>query len=392
MSTVAEVLDTLANNGWNIGFQQGSSASSHPCHISMTKDGETRNIRVYSWELTDNGAATGTDRPEDERRIQVTRTENNGGIILGGGFETLILGYSDQFSGTPVIASFNPDGVAARINTKLATKASLGVNNPRVSDSQQIKQANIDAAMQQGISIGTNQRGDQFRVVRADQIDLLFSEAVNPAEVPAGGVTEPPNIQTIAAAEVQPSDAGETVSLIESLLGGINQSDDNELQITVNLEQRREAQRRHDEIVRKFNNEVAARIPTATILDRDLPGWNISSIEGCQPDFGARLEVDNGAPTTIIIESKSMPEEAGGQWSQVIVALGELARYSYEYREAHDSQPIQVLALERAPDDENLRSFLESLRENNEVVVVWDSDNGFDSFESHKNSLDWLFS
>src|SRR5215467_13439310 len=122
MSTIPDVIDALESDGWTVQHRNANNSASHPCHVRITKNNQSRSLRLYSWELTDNGAATGTDRPEDERRIQVTRTHNNGGIIMGNGYETFVLGYSDQFSDVPVVASFNADGVAQRINTKLAAK------------------------------------------------------------------------------------------------------------------------------------------------------------------------------------------------------------------------------------------------------------------------------
>lgn len=394
MSTVAEVINALEQDGWVVEFQQGNSPTSHPCHVSITKEGHTRNVRLYSWEITDNGAATGTDRPEDERRIQVTRTLANEGIIMGAGFDTYVLGFSDQFSDVPVIASFNPDGVASRINTKLTNKADLGEPNPRVSDSQQIKQAHINAAVAQGVTTGVNQKGDEFIVVRANQISRLFENGAEAVIVqPEAPVLEPEAaaVQTIAENQLQEVDAGEAVSLIESLAENVNVTADNEMQVTINLQQRREAQRRHNEVVRKFNNEIATKVSSAVVLDRDLPGQSASSLQSCRPDLGVRMNPGANPAEMIILESKSLPNDLGGQWTQVLIGIGELARYSHEYRQTHGGQPLQILALEREPEDQALSSFLEALRENNEVVVVWDSDEGFESFESHKSALEWLF-
>ena len=95
---------------------------------------------------------------------------------------------------------------------------------------------------------------------------------------------------------------------------------------------------------------------------------------------------------TLVAEGKSLTNDVGSQWSQVMIGIGELARYSHKYRETHESQPMQVLLLEYRPDNEGLLSFLEDLLDNNDIVVVWGTDDTtFDSFTSHRAALAWLF-
>ncbi len=383
MSRISEFINAVQQDGWDVQYAPDSNPNQQGCCVTLARNGETRNIRVYAWDVTTNGEASGVQRPADERRIQITRTAASGGIDQGEGFDTLVLGYSDRFSTEPVFVSFDSEATAHRVNALLNAKISAGQPNARVSPNQQLKQAQIDEANSGGIAFATNKFGGNIVVVRRDRISDLLAPTGEANTAPAAVSVEPGTpspIQTIGQNEVGPPDLSETIYTIETLSAAVTEQTENEIQVTVNLQQRREAQRRHDEVVRKFNNTLAERTPEAVVLDRDLPQQTISSIEGCQPDLGVRFDAETGFSSTLIAEAKSLPDDVGGQWSQVMVGIGELARYSHEYRETHSSQPMQVLALEFQPEDEGLLSFLEDLSENNEIVVVWVTDN--DDFES----------
>jgi hypothetical protein len=117
--------------------------------------GHGRPIRVYAWEVSDNGAATGVVRPADERRIQASRTQP---IEIDQQSDTLVLGWCEDeaFTDTPLIVAFNPETLAARVNAKLERRGHAG----RVSDSQQFRQSLLDQARADGIGVGENQRGE----------------------------------------------------------------------------------------------------------------------------------------------------------------------------------------------------------------------------------------
>lgn len=148
MSAVSEIFAALAPVGVK---------ASLPAHVRQGALGSVagygKPIRIYAWEVGDNGSATGVVRPADERRIQASRTE---AIKSDPQADTLILGWCDgvAFTHTPLLVAFNPSAVAARVNAKLSKHAE------RVSDSQQFRQALLDQAQAAGIAVGQNQHGE----------------------------------------------------------------------------------------------------------------------------------------------------------------------------------------------------------------------------------------
>lgn len=82
-------------------------------------------MRIYAWQVTDNGRATGTARPADERRIQAigSRTQL---IDASADPETVVLGWCDEFAPEPLIVAFNPYSVARRVNGKIERKVAAG--------------------------------------------------------------------------------------------------------------------------------------------------------------------------------------------------------------------------------------------------------------------------
>ncbi|MHB8878606.1 MAG: HNH endonuclease, partial [Myxococcaceae bacterium] len=121
--------------------------------------GHARAVRLYAWRVTDNGRATGTARPADERRIQAigSRTQQ---LDATADPETVVLGWSDEFGPDPLIVAFNPYGVARRVNGKIERKVAAGVEVARASDSQQFRQSLLDEATSVGIALGRNQHGE----------------------------------------------------------------------------------------------------------------------------------------------------------------------------------------------------------------------------------------
>lgn len=133
-------------------------------------------LQIYAWQISDNGQATGNERPADERRIQASRTSKIFPDEIG---ETVVLGWSEDFSPEPMIVAFNPYGVASRVNFKIERKLAAGGQNVRVSDSQQFRQNLLDEASVQGISIGTNQHGDVVVVMRPENL-LHYLQVLKP--------------------------------------------------------------------------------------------------------------------------------------------------------------------------------------------------------------------
>lgn len=136
-----------------------------------TIGGYPRALRLYAWQVTDNGRATGTARPADERRIQASRTQL---IDASLDPETVVLGWCDEFGPEPLIVAFNPYSVARRVNGKIERKIAAGCHDARASDSQQFRQALLDQATVDGIAIGSNQHGEYVVAMRPSRfIDYL---------------------------------------------------------------------------------------------------------------------------------------------------------------------------------------------------------------------------
>jgi len=85
-----------------------------------------------------------------------------------------------------------------------------------------------------------------------------------------------------------------------------------------------------------------------------------------------------------------MPDEIAGQWPQVFVGVGEIARYSMVYEQRFKQWPTRLLALERLPDGTELQRFLRSLHDNEDIAVVWPDGDGFRTFSSHHEAIPWL--
>jgi hypothetical protein len=171
MSAISEIAAALQAAGVAVNIAglratQGSIATvgSHP-----------RALRVYAWQVTDNGRATGTARPADERRIQAigSRTQL---IDATPDPEAVVLGWCDEFVPEPLIVAFNPYSVANRVNGKIQRKIAAGSHDARASDSQQFRQALLDQAHTEGIAVGPNQHGEYVIAMKPSRfMDYLLT-------------------------------------------------------------------------------------------------------------------------------------------------------------------------------------------------------------------------
>lgn len=169
MSATSEIVAALLAAGVSVNVTgarvaQGSLA---------TVNGHPRALRFYAWQVTDNGRATGTARPADERRIQAigSRTQL---IDVTDKPETVVLGWCDEFGPEPLIVAFNPYSVARRVNGKIQRKLAAGSHDARASDSQQFRQALLDQASVDGIAVGPNQHGEYVIAMKPSRfIDYL---------------------------------------------------------------------------------------------------------------------------------------------------------------------------------------------------------------------------
>lgn len=156
----------------------------------ITVAGHPRALRLYAWQVTDNGRATGTARPADERRIQAigSRTQL---IEATPDPETVVLGWCDGFGPEPLIVAFNPYSVARRVNGKIERKVTAGSLDARASDSQQFRQALLDQAYTDGLAVGANQHGEYVVAMRPPRlIDYLgtYKQRVHLISTVAPGV------------------------------------------------------------------------------------------------------------------------------------------------------------------------------------------------------------
>ncbi|OWW18369.1 hypothetical protein AYR66_01235 [Noviherbaspirillum denitrificans] len=153
--------------------------------------GYPRALRLYAWQVTDNGRATGTARPADERRIQAigSRTQL---IDATADPETVVLGWCDEFEPEPLIVAFNPYSVARRVSGKIQRKLAAGGSDARASDSQQFRQALLDEAYAEGIAVGSNQHGEYVVAMKPprfiDYLNLYKPMYHSPGAAPSGPV------------------------------------------------------------------------------------------------------------------------------------------------------------------------------------------------------------
>lgn len=187
MSAVSEIVAALEAAGLTMGV-----AGARPTQGSIISiAGYPRSLRLYAWQVTDNGRATGTVRPADERRIQAigSRTQR---IEATPDLETVVLGWCDDFTSEQLIVAFNPYSVARRVNGKIERKLAAGDHAARASDSQQFRQGLLDEACASGLAVGRNQHGEYvaaMKPARFLEYISLHKYRIHPVEfVPAGPI------------------------------------------------------------------------------------------------------------------------------------------------------------------------------------------------------------
>jgi hypothetical protein len=216
MSAISEIVAALQA----VGFTVTMSGTRAGQGRTVTIDGYPRPLRLYAWQVTDNGQATGTVRPADERRIQAigSRTQS---IEATADPETVVLGWCDEFGSEPLIVAFNPYSVAQRVGGKIARKIATGNDNARASDSQQFRQALLDQAAAAGLAEGPNQHGE-YVVAMKPAYFLEYLTNYKPrvhsqGNVAAGLVAAGPSMEDLISEaegeEAAPVDGFETAGL-----------------------------------------------------------------------------------------------------------------------------------------------------------------------------------
>jgi hypothetical protein len=208
MSALSEVVGAL--NAAGLGAKvEGASIRQG---MTLTISAYPRPLRVYAWQVSDNGRATGTVRPADERRIQAIATDKSL-IEASADPETVVLGWAGEFAQAPVLVAFNPYSVANRVNRKIMQKMADGASEARASDSQQFRQPLLDEAAQGGIAIGQNQHGDHVvPFVAARFLDYLheLKPKLHTDASHAGAEPQPASMESLVA------DAQEEIAGAES--------------------------------------------------------------------------------------------------------------------------------------------------------------------------------
>lgn len=161
MSAMTEIVAALQSAG--VGVILSGARANQGCVANIA--GYPRALKFYAWQVTDNGQATGTVRPADERRIQAIGSSTQL-IDATPDPETVVLGWSDSFGPEPLIIAFNPYSVARRVNGKIERKVAAGILDARASDSQQFRQALLDNAYTVGLAVGSNQHGEYVVAMR----------------------------------------------------------------------------------------------------------------------------------------------------------------------------------------------------------------------------------
>lgn len=216
MSAASEIVAALQDAGVAVAAVGPQPAQGRLISVG----GHTRPLRLYAWLVTDNGRATGTVRPADERRIQAiaSRTQM---LEVSSDPETVVLGWCDEFSPVPLIVAFNPWGVGRRVNGKVERKIAAGVEDARASDSQQFRQALLDEAAANGIAIGRNQHGEHVVAMKPERLveylnqikPTYQSEAMAPPVQPPAARSMQDLVADAEIEEAEPVDAKEAVQL-----------------------------------------------------------------------------------------------------------------------------------------------------------------------------------
>lgn len=216
MSAIFEIVTALREAGFAVNMT-GTRAVQGSI---VTIDGYPRSLKLYSWQVTDNGQATGTVRPADERRIQAIGSRTQA-INATADPETVILGWCDEFGPEPLIVAFNPYSIAQRVGGKIARKIAAGNHNARASDSQQFRQALLDQASIDGMAEGPNQHGEYVVAMKPayflDYLTAYKPRVHSPWNATVGPIATGPSMEELIAEaegeEAAPLDGFETSEL-----------------------------------------------------------------------------------------------------------------------------------------------------------------------------------
>ena len=147
---LGRIQTALELSGWRMFIQNDE----HPFRIVAGKQGDTRNLIVYIWNLTSGGPAS--VRPADEYRIQITGVTSP--LLTDPNSTTLLLGWYEDLQ---VFAAFD---IRRHIN-------------PGSSASIQVRLPTIEQAVERGFAFQRRGNGELVIVVAPDQLmDYLLHQ------------------------------------------------------------------------------------------------------------------------------------------------------------------------------------------------------------------------
>jgi hypothetical protein len=206
MSCNAEIVEALRRAGVHVSIRSDVARQGTVLKIANFR----RPLRLYSWHVTDNGAATGVQRPADERRIQASTMQP---IDMSQDADTLVLGWADSFTREPLIVAFNPFGVAHRVREKIEKKMAEG-KKARPSDSQQFRQRLLDEAIKSGAAMQQNQHGE-FVIAIRPRAFAQYVQDLRP-KYHGPGTAQPALVQRAPKMEDLVRDAEQSIAETES--------------------------------------------------------------------------------------------------------------------------------------------------------------------------------
>jgi hypothetical protein len=355
--------------------------------------------RFFLWELTQDRSVAG--RPPGEHKLQLTLGDRGKGrqnFPSAKGHENFLLGYSQDYN---LLVGFQIELHANFPWSKLVACRDEALTRAAADGWATHLRGRSPSTGQQELAIAFQ----PHRIVDWLRFQLTHPNVYGPARqaaaqtwpvegtpAPTPGVAPVEEITAATVPPATPEDVAKDDEAVSAIVGDIQIIAATQTATAqVNIADRIAATNRHNDLVRKVNNRAHEVLgANAFVIDRDLPGHRRTYAGAAlQPDLGLRLTQEDGEGY-VVVEAKSLPVEPAGQWRQVLVGLGELARYSMVYNERFNRWPVRVLALERLPDDQDLQRFLRNLHDNEDIAVVWPEGNGFRTFSSHHEAIAWL--
>lgn len=147
---IENVVRALSNRGWRVDRETGPAE--HPAKLRLRRERVEARVRVFIWNLSHGGGS----RSADEYRIQVTSGVE--AFSPEDGYETVILGWSDQFG---VFAGFD---------------ANRRLNRLGSSPSIQVSRHTIDRSLDDGIAKQTKAQGEIAVSVRPDRLGEYLTD------------------------------------------------------------------------------------------------------------------------------------------------------------------------------------------------------------------------